>query len=84
MVADMIKPAKPSMTISFTNERVGFNRSLTETCNIASFPNKNLRTRIAAMSCDITDASAAPFTPILSTKIKTGSNIIFIMAPVIM
>ena len=34
------------------------------------------------IACDSTVARAAPFTPILKTKINTGSKVILQMAPI--
>ena len=47
----------------------------------AFFPVRNLRTQSAEQIWEIIVAIAAPLTPIWNTKIKTGSRIKFITAP---
>ncbi|MPM43289.1 hypothetical protein SDC9_89962 [bioreactor metagenome] len=44
-------------------------------------PVRNFITHNAETPCDIIVAKAAPFTPILNTKMKIGSSIMFNIAP---
>ena len=77
----MTKPDIPRARISFKYSSAGLiaarrNRSS------AFFPVRNRSTQSAEMPCEITVASAAPFTPMSSAKIKMGSKRMFRIAPI--
>ena len=50
---------------------------------LACLENKNFNTQQQEKNCEIIVAKAAPATPISITKIKIGSKIIFVIAPII-
>ena len=52
-------------------------------CKVLCLLDKNQTAQIALNAWDKTVAMAAPSTPILKPKIKTGSKIIFVTAPII-
>ena len=80
MVRFTKNPANPSETI-FLTRRAERARQSNFSRRMALFPVRNLSTHTAEQPCAITVASAAPWTPISSTKMNTGSRTIFTTAP---
>ena len=73
-----IPSARQGKIISFSNLKFSFFK-----CKIVFFPDKKRRIHIAPTAWLKTVAIAAPFTPRLNTKIKIGSRMILITAPII-
>ena len=48
---------------------------------IVLFPKRNESTQIQAIACEMTVATAAPFTPISKTNMRIGSRTMFTTAP---
>lgn len=72
-----LNPSSTQGRITLPCKRKFFSLNFSVVC----FPSRKVSTHVAESACESTVANAAPFTPMPSTKIKIGSRMIFVTAP---
>ena len=80
LVMDMTNPEVPRLKIRLTRSALS-RRADSRSLRMAFFPVRNFSTHSAEQAWEITVASAAPFTPMSSRKMKIGSNTMLTTAP---